>query len=546
MAVPRTADKHAYYSDSLLLDGVVTFDRSAWPTGVFFDAPTDPTFHDILIDWVAPGDVVLEIIGSGHADTIYADQYDDTVKGGGGKDKLYGLDGDDLIAGDYDDSETEGASDTIDGGAGDDALFGGGGDDSLLGGDGDDSLVGNDGNDSMAGGAGADVMAGGKGHDTYQLGSNDTIEEAAGEGTDTVLVLGQSSYTVQANIENATYMFGGNGKLIGNALNNALTGGTGADTLSGGEGHDTLSGGGGADSMAGGNGNDRYDVFQAGDKVVELAGGGIDTVVTTLTTYTLGANVENLNALGGAITGTGNALSNAMSGSSGADQLSGLDGNDSINGFSGNDTAWGGNGNDSMQGMWGLDQLRGEAGNDTIYGGDDMDYVYGGDGNDLVDGGNFADVMYGDAGADTMQGGAGNDSLYGGTGNDSMRGGTGNDRIRGNEGADKLYGDSGNDTFVYGKAADSNATTGRDYIYDFVKGSDKIDLALIDANSGTLTNDAFAFVGAAPMFASPGELTIQEGLIGSIVNGDLNGDGLYELSLVVVGVTGLTASDFIL
>ena len=108
-----------------------------------------------------------------------------------------------------------------------------------------------------------------------------------------------------------------------------LNGGAGNDTLIGGEGNDTLGGGAGNDILSGGLGNDTYGVTEAGDQVIESAGQGTDTVWTSLASYTLGANVENLIFGGsGNFTGMGNALNNYIRGGTGNDVLNGGDGND--------------------------------------------------------------------------------------------------------------------------------------------------------------------------------------------------------------------------
>ncbi len=86
--------------------------------------------------------------------------------------------------------------------------------------------------------------------------------------------------------------------LTGNALANTITGSAGDDTLNGGAGDDTLRGGLGADLMTGGTGDDVYGVDDVRDAVVELADEGIDTVNTILSSYDLGANVENVQFLG--------------------------------------------------------------------------------------------------------------------------------------------------------------------------------------------------------------------------------------------------------
>src|SRR5262249_13447255 len=94
--------------------------------------------------------------------------------------------------------------------------------------------------------------------------------------------------------------------LTGTSAANTLTGTGEDDTLNGLGGNDTLDGRGGPDVMVGGTGNDTYVVDNAGDVVTENAGEGTDTVQTTLASYTLGANVENLTFTGtGSFTGVG-------------------------------------------------------------------------------------------------------------------------------------------------------------------------------------------------------------------------------------------------
>ncbi|WP_268807517.1 calcium-binding protein, partial [Azospira sp. I13] len=96
--------------------------------------------------------------------------------------------------------------------------------------------------------------------------------------------------------------------LKGGLGNDELHGGGGNDTLLGGAGDDLLDGGSGDDTLDGGAGNDTYWVDAVGDVVTELDKGGIDHIKTSLTSYTLGDNVENLSYTGvAAFTGTGNA-----------------------------------------------------------------------------------------------------------------------------------------------------------------------------------------------------------------------------------------------
>src|SRR5262249_30980655 len=149
--------------------------------------------------------------------------------------------------------------------------------------------------------------------------------------------------------------------LSGNELANSLLGNRAGNTLNGNGGADVLNGGAGLDNAGGGAGDDPQLLphatpapgpraprppFHTGfDTVVEAAGGGIDTVIVAravalvaLTSYTLGANVEN-GIIGGVDTGQasddaftlngntlantliGNRADNTLNGGIGADQM---------------------------------------------------------------------------------------------------------------------------------------------------------------------------------------------------------------------------------
>lgn len=129
-----------------------------------------------------------------------------------------------------------------------------------------------------------------------------------------------------------------NDKLTGTAGADHIFGLDGKDTLIGGGGDDRLNGGAGADSMQGGAGDDTFIVDHKGDSVSEIGAEGIDTVITTLASYTLGNHVENLIFEGSsAFTGTGNQLNNALTGGSGNDTLKGGAGIDTLAGGGGAD-----------------------------------------------------------------------------------------------------------------------------------------------------------------------------------------------------------------
>lgn len=275
--------------------------------------------------------------------------------------------------------------DLISGSAIGETLTGTIGDDEILGLGGNDTLFGLAGSDWIDGGAGSDQMVGGSGNDTYVVNAlGDIVVELAGEGIDTVMSA-LASFTLGDNVENLTYTGTARFTGIGNALANTLTGGAAADSLTGGDGddilnglagndtlvggagNDTLNGGAGGDSMSGGAGDDIYHVDAGGDTVTEGGNAGIDTVRTTLASYTLGNNVENLVYAGnGSFSGTGNALANTLTGGAGSDTLNGQGGNDILNGGAGDDTLNGGAGNDVLAGGTGNDRLTGGTGADRF------------------------------------------------------------------------------------------------------------------------------------------------------------------------------------
>nr|WP_235194851.1 bluetail domain-containing putative surface protein [Microcystis aeruginosa] len=166
------------------------------------------------------------------------------------------------------------------------------------------------------------------------LGTTTTVTTAI---TDT-LTAGVTT-VLPANVENLTLTGAAAINGTGNAGNNVITGNTGNNILNGGAGVDTL---------IGGLGNDTYIVDTATDTITELAGGGTDTIQSSVT-YTIAAlnNVETLTLTGtAAINGTGNAGNNVITGNTANNLLNGGGGNDTLNGGAGLDTLTGGAGND--------------------------------------------------------------------------------------------------------------------------------------------------------------------------------------------------------
>lgn len=225
----------------------------------------------------------------------------------------------------------------------------------LTGSAGADTLVGLAGFDMLDGGGGADRLVGGDYGDTYLVdNAGDVIVELAGDtGTDTAVA--SASYTLADNVEVLRLTIGGLTG-TGNAADNTLIGSAGHDVLYGLTGADSLDGGTGADTLIGGADNDVYYVDDAGDTLVEAAGGGGDRVMASVD-YVLPAEVETLQLTGLAHGGTGNEGVNELIGGGGNDTLRGLGGTDILEGGYGNDTLIGGTGQDVLQGGDGADRF---------------------------------------------------------------------------------------------------------------------------------------------------------------------------------------------
>lgn len=240
---------------------------------------------------------LVNLLGGNGDDQLVGSERADKLWGGLGNDLLVAGDANDQLFGEQDDDELQGGAgnDTLDGGVGKDLLFGdagndqlnGGADnDELQGGAGNDLLVGGLGDDYLDGGAGADQMEGGQGNDMFVVNSvNDVVLELANEGDDTVL--SSVSYLLNANVEELRLIEGYAIHGTGNSLNNLIVGNSDNNILDGVTG---------ADTMIGGLGNDTYYVDDAGDRVIERAGEGIDTLQSKIS-VTLGDNVEHLNLL---------------------------------------------------------------------------------------------------------------------------------------------------------------------------------------------------------------------------------------------------------
>ena len=377
----------------------------------------------------------------------------------------------------------------------------------------DDTLMGGRGNDTLDGDLGADVMSGGDGNDIYVVDNAlDAVIESNDSASQIDLVMSSVSWTLGANTENLTLTGMSATDGFGNELKNIITG-----TRS----NNILDGRGGADTLRGGDGSDSYFVDDASDKVLESnadsISGGIDTVYSSLATYSLGANLENLVlTAGSSANGIGNALDNTLYAGAGDNVLDGRAGVDTVS---------------YLFATAGVTvKLSTSAQQDTI--GSGIDTLKG---TENLTGSRFDDFLTGNSADNRLSGAEGNDTLTGGSGNDTLIGGAG---------VDTLIGGTGADRYVFNDIAEMGVGMRADIIQGFKTiEADTLDLSAIDARPQTLVNDAFTFIGSAAFSANNyGELRLANGFL----YGNIDGDAEPDFAIQLTGVQSLLAADIIL
>ena len=426
-------------------------------------------------------------------------------------------------------------AESITGGATNDRLVGNAGNDLLLGAAGNDTLVGGDGDDTMDGGIGNDLMIAGNGSDTYRFrfanGGQDTVSEmvGGGTGTDTLDILDRTAAQLDyrldgddlvvtqegsANSISIRFHFSGgpgfaaevlrttDGQrtiadtgvgtsadelLVGFLANNGgiIDGAGGDDIISAWTNDDTLIGGAGNDQLRGGLGNDTYRFTFATsdeDRITERLGGGTDTLqITDAAAAELGYRRS------------GNLLVIERAGTAARVVIE--------DHFSGVPT----NRVEQIQATDGLRFLK-----------------------SVLVGTATSDILVGASGSETLNGGGGADIIAGGGAKDVLTGGL------------------GADVFTFTAVSDSTAAAaGRDTITDFSQPQgDRINLRLIDANTGLAGDQAFSFLGLGPTTGA-GTLAFTHTGGNTLVQADVNGGGA-DFSVLLAGIHNLLVSDFLL
>ncbi len=124
-------------------------------------------------------------------------------------------------------------------------------------------------------------------------------------------------------------------------------------------------------------------------------------------------------------------------------------------------------------------------------------------------------------------------------------GGGGRDNLIANQATNHLTGGANFDLFEWRSAADCGLGAQADVVTDFASG-DKFRLALIDANSTTIGDDAFSFIGTSAFHNVAGELRYQVEGDSLRLQGDVDGNGIADMDIIVSHTTTISTFDIFL
>jgi Ca2+-binding RTX toxin-like protein len=401
----------------------------------------------------------------------------------------------------------------------------------------DDTIQGNGGGDVLTGGTGADLFVYALRTDSAPGSSDLLIDFATGVDKLDLSQIGLSNaVALQATLQHladgstslsATTITGafqlgaktfvGADDIIGLTKGVFVIGAAVAETLTGSAFNDIIDGNGGADTITGGAGADSFRYFTASDSTPAARDQitdfqtGLDSfdfggLAPTAVTLTRGANTTTITATAPsgslAIDVTGLVNGSDMIGVSGGMTLIGNSGAEALSGAGGNDTIIGGDGQDTLTGGGGSDIFRFTLTSHSTSAAPDSitDFQSGFDQIDLTTLGVTNVILLktptgtqitGDTPQGSLQinvtgavlatdilGLSSGVSVRGDNTAETVKGSPFADTLQGSGGADALFGGLGADVFRFALTSDSVAGNS-DIIFDFVTGSDKLDLGLI-------------------------------------------------------------------
>ncbi|NUB43993.1 hypothetical protein GEU84_006345 [Fertoebacter nigrum] len=493
---------------------------------------------------------------------INAGQGNDTVTGGMANDFLVGGAGNDLLSGGQ-------GNDSFIGGGGNDTMFGGAGNDRAIfsiATDGADAVNLNEGDDvfAVAGVAGTQIrltftsaeVGNGNAVDSNTMLNQDGAlavrlqgEDVAGDLTGGVTRVDDEGISFVSTTAGVTFdvrdLVSGVGRgdqfdvvQLGTeagdfidqsdagAIDYYINAGMGNDTVEGGRGNDFLVGGAGDDVLIGGRGQDSFIGGGGADTI--LGEDGVDTLIYNVVTdgadqVNLGGGNDIVNVGGPGITQVRLSFTSAEVGNGNA-----RDGNAMLNQDGGLAVRL--QAEDAMGALTGSVARLDDEG--MIFFSTTAGLKF--DVRDLVSGvarGDMFDVVHLGIGSSEVinvaaqstdyyvNAGMGNDTIIGGSGNDFLVGGAGNDRINTREGDDSIIGGSGEDVFIF------SAMPGNDTLFDFVSGTDKIDLIAFGIEFDDLT------------FSAAGSNTV--------IGVDTDGNMMDDFTITLLNTLNVVESDFI-
>lgn len=418
----------------------------------------------------------------------------------------------------------------------------------------DNIITGDASNNTLKGMGGVDQLVGGAGNDTYYTTYlEDTIVELADGGIDTLWIKLPTRLEVYTLPENIEKIFTGTrARLNGNDADNYISNSS----------KSVIDGKGGADVMKGGYADNVYMVDNAGDKVIDPYHGE-DLVHVNLASGSLAFNDFNGTVKFHGSGDIGIAINENASRSYSLNKVIGNAGDNKIHVFSGpadlfgnagDDVLWCGRDDDTLTGGAGADRMIGGIGKDTYVDIDADDVIIEAA---LEGGANTADAAtFGGRGGRTLHLAdnverldlTGTQSLvvFGNDSDNIIWGTRGDSVVTGGRGADWMFGGLGRDVFRYVDKDDSFGEFNEiDRISAFQKGQDKIDLSSVHGEIG----DPHSFSlneGQGGQF-SGAAMELRYRFVGgkTILEGDIDGNKIADLKILLTGYIDFENSDFI-